>query len=86
MMPNLTGTRVVITGASSGLGMETARVLVAAGCRVVLGARREGRLREICDELGETATFRATDVTSMTQVSALVDKCKTTFWGGSMRS
>ena len=50
-MPNLTGTRVVITGASSGLGMETARVLVAAGCRVVLGARREGRLREICDEL-----------------------------------
>ena len=80
-MPNLTGTRVVITGASSGLGMETARVLVAAGCRVVLGARREGRLREICDELGETATFLATDVTSMTQVSALVDKCKTAFGG-----
>ena len=63
MMPNLTGTRVVITGASSGLGMETARVPVAASCRVVLGARREGRLREIGDELGETATFLATDVT-----------------------
>ena len=48
---------------------------------MVLGARREGRLREICDELGETATFLATDVTSMAQVSALVDKCKTTFGG-----
>ena len=81
MTTKLTGTRVVITGASSGFGMETARVLVAAGCQVVLGARREGRLREICDELGETATFLATDVTSMTQVSALVDKCKTAFGG-----
>ena len=79
MMPNFTGTRVVITWASFGLGMETARALVDSGCQAVLGARREGRLREICDELVETATFLATDVTSVTHVSALVDKCKTIF-------
>jgi len=85
MMPNFTGTRVVITWANFGLGMETARVQVDPGCQVVLGARREGRLREICDELIETATFLTTDVTFVTQVVALVDKCKTTF-GGWLRS
>lgn len=38
-LPDLTGRTVVVTGASSGLGTETARGLAAAGARLVLAVR-----------------------------------------------
>lgn len=64
---------VVITGASSGLGAETARHLVQAGAKVVLGARRLDRLQALAKELGlsEEAVVQ-TDVTDLAQVQALV--------------
>ncbi|HZK58859.1 MAG TPA: SDR family oxidoreductase [Cryobacterium sp.] len=49
---SLTGTVIAITGASSGIGRETARLLVEAGARVALGARRLDRLTALVDELG----------------------------------
>ena len=48
---NIVGKVVVITGASSGLGESTARLLSAQGASVVLGARRVDRLRSLVDEL-----------------------------------
>lgn len=65
---------VVITGASSGLGAETARHLVKAGAKVVLGARRLNRLEALAGELGlgSEAVFKL-DVTDRTQVKAFVD-------------
>jgi NADP-dependent 3-hydroxy acid dehydrogenase YdfG len=47
MNNNIEGKVVVITGASSGLGEATARLLSAQGATVALGARRIGRLPEI---------------------------------------
>lgn len=41
----------VVTGASSGIGAATARILVASGWTVVLAARRETRLRRIAEQL-----------------------------------
>ena len=43
----------IVTGASSGLGARFARVLAAAGAKVVLVARRQERLRQLADELGD---------------------------------
>ena len=42
-MSNITGKVVVITGASSGIGESTAKLLAAQGVKVVLGARRLNR-------------------------------------------
>ena len=74
MTNNIDGKVVVITGASSGLGEATARHLAAAGAKLVLGARRLGRLQLLAEELGLGADAAvATDVTDRGQVGALVD-------------
>ncbi len=71
MSANIEGKVVVITGASSGLGEATARLLSAQGASVVLGARRFDRIQSLADELtgrGGRALAVATDVTDRDQV------------------
>ncbi|MHA6908144.1 SDR family oxidoreductase [Ralstonia pseudosolanacearum] len=66
---------VVITGASSGLGAETARHLAKLGARVVLGARRIERLESLASELGLSPdAIQKTDVTDRMEVQSLVDR------------
>jgi len=66
----------VVTGASSGIGAATVRALAGAGFRVIGGARREDRLREVCEPVG--ARWTRLDVTDPDSVSAFVhglDEC-----------
>lgn len=79
-MENVTNKIVVITGASSGLGAETARHLVKAGAKVALGARRLNRLEALAQELGsQNATVFKMDVAEREQVKAFVDHAVATF-------
>lgn len=75
---------IVITGASSGIGEASAKLLAKNGAKVVLGARRENRLQEIVNEIknnGGQADYSVTDVTKPAQVQALVNKAKSVFGG-----
>lgn len=75
MSQNIENKVVVITGASSGLGAETARHLAGQGAKVVLGARRLDRLESLATELGlDARAVLSTDVTDRAQVQALVDR------------
>jgi NADP-dependent 3-hydroxy acid dehydrogenase YdfG len=73
---------VVVTGASSGLGEATARLLSAQGATVLLGARRADRLQLLAKDLesrGGKALALTTDVTRREQVKALVDSAVQTY-------
>jgi hypothetical protein len=67
----------VVTGASSGIGVEIARELARRGLGVTLVARREDRLRELAEEIGREYGVRAdvisADVASAEGRAALVD-------------
>jgi NADP-dependent 3-hydroxy acid dehydrogenase YdfG len=79
---NIEGKVVVITGASSGLGKASARLLSADGARVVLGARRHDRIEALAGELtgkGGKAIAVTTDVTACEEVKKLVDAAVQTY-------
>ncbi len=71
----LDGKVAVVTGASSGLGVQFAQALAEAGADVVLGARREDRLpatAALVEAAGRTAVSVRTDVTDPDACTALV--------------
>ncbi len=72
-MNGIEGKVVAITGASSGIGEATARVLAAGGAHVVIGARRMDRLQNLGDEItaaGGSVRSRRLDVTEWADVEA----------------
>jgi NADP-dependent 3-hydroxy acid dehydrogenase YdfG len=82
MSNNIDGKVVVITGASSGLGEATARLLSTEGATVVIGARRQDRIKALGAALTRTggkALAVTTDVTDRAQVKKLVDDAVRTF-------
>jgi NADP-dependent 3-hydroxy acid dehydrogenase YdfG len=81
-MLNIENKVIAITGASSGIGAATARLLAQKGLRVVLGARRTDRLEAIASEIrdkGGVAEYRTLDVTSLEDMQAFVEFAKDKF-------
>jgi len=73
---------VIITGASSGIGEATAKLLASQGAKVVLGARRTDKLKCIADEItqsGGQAVYQALDVTRQEDNDRIVTLAQDTF-------
>lgn len=69
----LAGRRVLVTGASSGIGEAIARAVVAAGAHAALLARSADRLREVAGQLGGTTVAVPADVTDVHAMRDAVD-------------
>ena len=78
---DMTGKTVMITGASRGIGAETARVFAAAGANVALLARSQDAVAELAGEIGEKAIAIPCNVARYTEVAAAVDATVQTFGG-----
>ncbi|MEL6270953.1 MAG: SDR family oxidoreductase [Chloroflexota bacterium] len=72
---NITNKAIIITGASGGIGQETARILAKSGAKLMLTARRENVLQQLQSELtdaGATAIIHTGDVTVEADCRAIV--------------
>lgn len=75
---------VIITGASSGIGEATAKLLASKGAKIVMGARREDKLKALTESIiqsGGQAVYRVTDVVNPEDSQQLVQLALETFGG-----
>ncbi len=77
----LEGRRVLVVGASSGVGQGTAVALAAEGARVALAARRRDRLEEAVAKVGEQAIAIECDVTDEAACGAMLERAVEAFGG-----
>lgn len=80
-MQDMTGKTVMITGASRGIGADTARTFAAAGANVALLARDAAALQSLADEIGTQAIAIACDVSDYDAVADAVAKTVDAFGG-----
>ena len=82
MENNIKGKVIAITGASSGIGEATAIMLAAQGAKVVLGARREDRLKDLIGRIeasGGEAIYLVTDIKQRNDLVRLVELACSTY-------
>ncbi|ANY76288.1 oxidoreductase [Paenibacillus ihbetae] len=81
-MSKIQGKVVVITGASSGIGEATAKLLASQGAHVVMGARRVERLAALASTIeteGGSVLFQQLDVTNIEQMQSIIRLAQTRF-------
>jgi gluconate 5-dehydrogenase len=80
-MPRLSGTRALVTGATTGLGRAMAQALADAGARVAVTSRDAARARDAAAAIGPTAVPVALDVRDEASVASAVDEAHTRLGG-----
>ena len=75
MRRNLSGRKLVITGAARGIGEKVARLAAARGARVALIGLEPDRLRALADDLGPAALWREADVRDGAALRSAIDDC-----------
>lgn len=75
-IPDLTGRTAVVTGANSGLGLETARMLAAKGARVLMACRNLAKAEAALARVGPGAEIVALDLGSLASVAQAADEVK----------
>ena len=73
-MGHLDGKIALVTGASAGIGEQTARMLVDTGARVICAARRLPQLESLAAQFGDAAIALELDVTDEASVEKLLDR------------
>lgn len=71
---SLAGQVALITGGGTGIGLEIARCMVAAGATVIITGRREAVLHDSAAELGEGAHFVVNDICDLAGLDELVEQ------------
>lgn len=74
-MKVLAGQRALVTGGTSGIGLESARLLVRHGAEVIITGRSRERGAAAVAELGGAVRFVAADLADLDSVSSLVREC-----------
>ena len=72
-LPDMSGKTVIVTGASSGLGVATTRELARVGARVVLAVRNVAKGEEVACTVEGTTEVRDLDLTSLTSIREFAD-------------
>ena len=72
-IPDLSGRTVVVTGASSGLGLETSRALACAGAHVVLAVRDLEKGELVAGDITGSTEIRALDVADLASIRAFAE-------------
>lgn len=71
---SLQGKTVLITGGSSGIGFNIAQCMLSAGATVVITGRREAKLIEATEQLGNKSAYIVNDVTELSRLDEMVEK------------
>lgn len=81
-MSGVKGKVVVITGASSGIGEATSRLLAGLGAHIIMGARRIERLEALASDIhaeGGSVVYQQLDVTDFDQMQSIIRLAKSRF-------
>ena len=85
-MGALDGKVALITGAASGIGLATAQLYAREGARVAMADRNADGVQEAARALGDSAVGISADVTSESDVEAMVASCIERFGGSTSPS